>query len=102
MPKSEVVVSSVKVRPGTDKVPFFGDVRVEGFGKILGCPVWKKDGKFRPGLPMRRGEKQSFNLLELDDDVEQAVFAALIMACNDYEERDAKAPASNAASSQTS
>jgi hypothetical protein len=102
VPKTDGLISSVKVRPGTDKVPFFGDVRIEGFGKILGCPVWKKDGKFRPGLPMRKGEKQSFTLLELDDDVEHAVFAALIMACNNYEELDVKATAANSTSPASS
>lgn len=93
MPESRVVISSVKVRRGTVKVPFFGDVRVEGFGKILGCPVWEKDGKFRPGLPMRQGKKQSFPLLELDDDVEMAVFNSLIFACNEYERNDGGNPA---------
>lgn len=89
MANEVVYVARARVKTGTDKCPYFGDVTIDGFGKLLGCPVWKKDGKFRPGLPMRKGEKQSFNLIELEEPVEKAVFAALVAACEKAEQERA-------------
>lgn len=81
MNESGEVNVTARVKKGTEKCPYFADVTIVGFGKILGCPVWKKDGKFRVGLPQRQGKTASFDLLQLEDGLRDALDVAVIAAC---------------------
>lgn len=85
MIRSGLEITKVSLKRIGDKVAFFADVTVEAFGKILGCPVWKKSGQFRVGLPQRQGQAANFDLLRLEDDFEEELKAAVGEECERYE-----------------
>ncbi len=86
------VQARAKVKRGTEKCAYFADVTIVGFGQILGCPVWKKDGVFRVGLPQRQGKTQSFDLLRLEEYVETALQDAVVEACKADEAKNGPVP----------